>query len=299
MREDGPRARVLGSPGLACCGAAGAASRVPFLAAQSSCPSAASAPLPRAAETRLGAAGAMMSAYSCANNAPSSGTRRAQRDARTSYRNPDTCAGWARVAERVVALSSRRANQLGAPARPARTDSTGRRRRRDSVRARGAAQLCAASSEQARERRRKRKFRLSRAHLRQMFSVCAQQNPTSVPICLCPLEFNSRQTIFILICLSTSPTAQQRFLPTITMRQASLFDPKFERAACGVGFIVNINGQASRKVSWVATPIRSRSQTALDRLVMPGAAQGSCVCGHQLTRDTAYHLPRKQTALHH
>lgn len=30
---------------------------------------------------------------------------------------------------------------------------------------------------------------------------------------------------------------------------ASLFDPKFEKAACGVGFIVNINGQASRKVS--------------------------------------------------
>lgn len=30
---------------------------------------------------------------------------------------------------------------------------------------------------------------------------------------------------------------------------ASLFDPDFERAACGVGFIVNINGQASRKVS--------------------------------------------------
>lgn len=29
---------------------------------------------------------------------------------------------------------------------------------------------------------------------------------------------------------------------------ASLFDPKFEKAACGVGFIVNINGQASRKV---------------------------------------------------
>lgn len=29
----------------------------------------------------------------------------------------------------------------------------------------------------------------------------------------------------------------------------SLFDPNFERAACGVGFIVNINGQASRKVS--------------------------------------------------
>lgn len=30
---------------------------------------------------------------------------------------------------------------------------------------------------------------------------------------------------------------------------ASLFDPNFERAACGVGFIVNINGVASRKVS--------------------------------------------------
>lgn len=30
---------------------------------------------------------------------------------------------------------------------------------------------------------------------------------------------------------------------------ASMFDPKFEKAACGVGFIVNINGQASRKVS--------------------------------------------------
>lgn len=34
---------------------------------------------------------------------------------------------------------------------------------------------------------------------------------------------------------------------------ASLFDPKFERAACGVGFIVNINGEPSRKVS--ASPI--------------------------------------------
>lgn len=31
---------------------------------------------------------------------------------------------------------------------------------------------------------------------------------------------------------------------------ASLFDPNFERAACGVGFIVNLEGKASRKVSY-------------------------------------------------
>lgn len=35
-----------------------------------------------------------------------------------------------------------------------------------------------------------------------------------------------------------------------TSKLTSLFDPKFEKAACGVGFIVNINGQASRKVSF-------------------------------------------------
>lgn len=47
---------------------------------------------------------------------------------------------------------------------------------------------------------------------------------------------------------------------------ASLFDPKFERAACGVGFIVNINGTASRKVS--LSP--SLSRCAVEWLSMTG-----------------------------
>lgn len=49
---------------------------------------------------------------------------------------------------------------------------------------------------------------------------------------------------------SSSKLSSPSLLPSsMTTKPTSLFDPKFEKAACGVGFIVNINGQASRKVN--------------------------------------------------
>lgn len=51
-----------------------------------------------------------------------------------------------------------------------------------------------------------------------------------------------------------SSKSSSSLLPSsMTKKSTSLFDPKFEKAACGVGFIVNINGQASRKVNLQAT----------------------------------------------
>lgn len=55
----------------------------------------------------------------------------------------------------------------------------------------------------------------------------------------------------------------------------SLFDPKFERAACGVGFIVNINGEASRKLLDNASTISERM-----------THRGACSCDN-LTGDGA------------
>jgi glutamate synthase (NADPH/NADH) len=56
---------------------------------------------------------------------------------------------------------------------------------------------------------------------------------------------------------------------------ATLFDPKFEKAACGVGFIVNINGHASRKILDDASTISERM-----------THRGACSCDN-LTGDGA------------
>lgn len=60
-----------------------------------------------------------------------------------------------------------------------------------------------------------------------------------------------------------------------TTTTASMFDPKFEKAACGVGFIVNINGQASRKLLDQASTISERM-----------THRGACSCDN-LTGDGA------------
>jgi hypothetical protein len=37
--------------------------------------------------------------------------------------------------------------------------------------------------------------------------------------------------------------------PMKVARERGLYDPRFERDACGVGFVVNIDGKSSHKVS--------------------------------------------------
>lgn len=49
---------------------------------------------------------------------------------------------------------------------------------------------------------------------------------------------------------SQNTASKSSMKPTSSANINSLFDPKLEKAACGVGFIVNINGIASRKVSF-------------------------------------------------